>query len=217
MDTSPFARTLARAAMGVLAESEDPRGHPAPAPDPRATPRMRTALVQLFEAGPADLEALETAAVSLLDARESLDARADANHRELEAADGPQRDSGTDGGAWNRLLDHHVAFAESSVLLGVTATLLEYCGRRVGWAREWQVEMQPFRARAESRVGHPGRIGRFAAVAKLRKRVPEHLLEVPEKDWDMLFRDAYWGISYASTLTCWLRSMTGVTFTFPAT
>lgn len=197
MDASAFARTLARAAMAVLAESEHARGEPGPAADPPATPRLRAALTGLLHADPTDVVAVETIAVSLLDARESLDSLADARHRELEAVDASRRGSGAaerHRAQWARLLERHIAFAESSVLLGVTQTLLEHCGRQIGWTREWQMEMQPFRGRAESQAGHPERIGRFVAAAKVRGAIPEHLLELSEMEFDMLFRDALWGI-----------------------
>ncbi|HEU0302100.1 MAG TPA: hypothetical protein VFR37_21775 [Longimicrobium sp.] len=202
MDASRFARSLAQAALAVLAESDDSRGGHGLATDLPAAPRMRAALLLLLQAEPTDLAAHETIAVSLLDARESFDAVAGAHHRELEAADASSRAADpTDQGELTRLLERHIGFAESSVLLGVTQTLLEHCGRLVGWTREWQLEMQPFRSRAESRAGHPGRIGRFVAAAKARDAIPPHLPELAEKEFDMLFGDTLWGIPYSSFRT----------------
>jgi hypothetical protein len=199
MDFTALARTLAQAALALLAEAEESPPEVGPTLDPQVVERMRGALLQLAHTDPADLAKLESIAETLLHSRDFFNVRASAHHLELEAADASR--SGSTGREWNRLLERHIAFAESAVLHGVTQTLLEHCGRRVGWAREWQVDMQPFRTRAESPAGHPGRIGRFVAVAKVRDSIQEHLLDLPEKDFDMLFRDSLWGIPFSTFRT----------------
>ena len=215
MDISAFAQTLAYTALVLLAEAEDPSPESSRQLDGEVIANMQSALILLPHTGPTDRQALDTIAESLLAARDYFDSRADVHHRELGAWDPvgglktlarhpSPRASGSPGGGdgkWNRLLDRHIHFAESSVLHGVAQTQLEHCGRLLGWTRDWQGEMQPFRARAQSRVGHPSRIGRFVAAAKLRDAVPRHILKVPVKEFEMLFRDAHWGISYSSFQT----------------
>ncbi|HEX2076564.1 MAG TPA: hypothetical protein VHG08_02610 [Longimicrobium sp.] len=215
MDVSAFAQTLAYAALVLLAEAEDPAREIGRRPDGEVVAKVRSALVLLSHTDPADLRTLGTIANSLLAARDSFGSVAEVRHRKLGASypvggfrtlarEGAPRpfyvaDAGDE--KWNRLLDRHIDFVEISVLHAVIQTQLEHCGRLLGWEWDWQGDMQPFRSRALSRVGHPSRIGRFVAVAKLRDAVPRHIVEMPEKEFDMLFRDTHWGIPFSSFRT----------------